>query len=71
MDDHLKLLEEILNSYSNEETKARLDGYPAVGLSIGEFITQLEEREKNLWLYGNSWTNEELELIIYYKGETK
>ena len=71
IEDYFKKLEEALDSYSKEEMSKRLDEYGSCenGVMIGDFIANLEERIKNFYIYGNSWTNEELELILKEKNE--
>ncbi len=65
-EEYFKRLEEYLDSYILEETKKRLDSYGVClnDVTIGEWLAEHKERMTNLILYGNSWSNEELQIIL-------
>lgn len=65
-EEYFKRLEGCLDSYTLEETKKRLDSYGVClnDVTMGEWLTEYKERMINLALYGNSWSNEELQIIL-------
>ena len=65
-EEYFKRLEECLDSYTLEETKKRLDSYGVClnDVTIEEWLTEYKERMTNLILYGNSWSNKELQIIL-------
>jgi hypothetical protein len=68
----LELLEQRLSGYTDEETKKRLDSYEDCGPSLEEWLDylncEIEQRTRNLILYGNSWSDAELEMIKEKNG---
>lgn len=71
-EEYFKRLEECLDSYTREETEKRLDGYGVClnDQTLEEWLAEYKERMTNLVVYGNSWSNAELQ-IISNKGEKK
>lgn len=64
-EEYFKRLEERLDSYTLEETKKRLESYGICleDVTLEEWLAEHKERMTNLILYGNSWSNEELQII--------